>query len=894
VAPSSNYWSTKTRVSPEFPDRLATLLADRYRIVREIGSGGMATVYLAHDVRHDRKVALKVLKPELAAVIGGARFLAEIKTTANLQNPHILSLHDSGEIDGTVFYVMPFVDGESLRDRLTREKQLPIPDAIRISLAVADALQYAHSHGVIHRDIKPENILLHDGHAVVADFGIALAASSAGSRMTETGMSLGTPHYMSPEQAMGERDLDARTDIYALGCVLYEMLTGQPPFTGPTAQSIVAKVITEKPVLPSKLRSTVNEQLDDAVLTALEKLPADRFGTAADFANAISASASSQSIARTRQTTSIKPGPWRRVSAALALSVVALLALSVWAFARDRRTSVGPAVYDAALADSAFMSFSGAIAQSGYGTGTTNISISPNAEFAVYLGLQRDSTILWYRSLRDSHSNPIEGTRGGTTAQISPDGSRIAFFASNRVMVVPTAGGTPRQLMVAGTPATLQWLSPRSLVVLHSDGNRLTWLDAETGPTKELNINRCTFGKFMPETRKLMCSLNGNTWVLDPANEKLQAIRVRNDDGSEGGTAQGSDFRLVDGRYVTFMSAAGGLSAAPFDSKRLLLGRSVSLVADVRREGSGPAQYDISANGTLVYAPGDNAQIVRMVAMRPGGTPEPVAIEQSTFQRFDMSRDRHWLAAVVQGSPNQELRIYNLKDGQSFTWLRAPIIRHALWNNDATRLLVWVRDSVKSAIVYGSPASAGLPDTLFSATLPEIAPEPIDFHDEHTVVVQDPSKTYNLLFDPSIRPARFTKLGVESRFSIVSPNGKRICYQTVDGRIMVTSFPTPGQRVQVAAQGVEPLWLTDTELLFRSGVSWYASHLDALTGEPTGSPALWAKDARFSDTPGWSNRVSQDGGIIYAQGPEQSTARFLRVIPNWVSRMKAAVDSANK
>ena len=203
-------------------DHLTAQLASRYRIERELGSGGMATVYLAFDVRHGRKVALKVLKPELAVVIGAARFLAEIKTTANLQHPHILSLHDSGEIDGTVYYVMPFVDGESLRDRLAREKQLPLTDAIRIASQVADALQYAHTHGVIHRDIKPENILLHEGHAVVADFGIALATRSADSRMTETGMSLGTPHYMSPEQAMGERNLDTRTDIYALGCVLYE------------------------------------------------------------------------------------------------------------------------------------------------------------------------------------------------------------------------------------------------------------------------------------------------------------------------------------------------------------------------------------------------------------------------------------------------------------------------------------------------------------------------------------------------------------------------------------------------------------------------------------------------------------------------------------------------
>src|SRR5574341_1051805 len=243
-------------------ERLSNALADRYRIERELGAGGMATVYLAHDVRHDRRVALKALRPELAAVIGAERFLKEIKVTANLQHPHILGLIDSGEADGLLYYVMPFVEGESLRWRLTREKQLPIEDAVRITGEVASALDYAHRHGIIHRDIKPENILLHDGQALVADFGIALAVSAAGgTRMTETGMSLGTPHYMSPEQAMGEREISARSDVYALGAVLYEMLVGEPPFTGPTAQAIVAKVVTEtpRPLVPQ--RHTIPPQI---------------------------------------------------------------------------------------------------------------------------------------------------------------------------------------------------------------------------------------------------------------------------------------------------------------------------------------------------------------------------------------------------------------------------------------------------------------------------------------------------------------------------------------------------------------------------------------------------------------------------------------------------------
>jgi serine/threonine-protein kinase len=213
----------------EAPDRLTAALADRYRLERELGEGGMATVYLAHDLRHDRRVALKVLRPELAAVVGGERFLAEIRTTANLQHPHILPLFDSGSADGFLFYVMPFVEGESLGSRLERERQLPVDQAVRIAVAVAGAIGYAHRHGVIHRDIKPANILLHDGEPVVADFGIALALAHAGTgRLTETGLSLGTPHYMSPEQAAGDRSVDSRSDLYALGSVLYEMLLGEP------------------------------------------------------------------------------------------------------------------------------------------------------------------------------------------------------------------------------------------------------------------------------------------------------------------------------------------------------------------------------------------------------------------------------------------------------------------------------------------------------------------------------------------------------------------------------------------------------------------------------------------------------------------------------------------
>ncbi len=270
--------------------RLTTALADRYRIERELGKGGMATVYLAHDVRHDRKVALKVLRPELAAVIGAVRFLEEVRVTAHVQHPHILPLFDSGQIADLVFYVMPYIEGDSLRVRLSRETQLPVDQAVRITAQVADALDYAHRHGVVHRDIKPENILLHDGGAMVADFGIALAVNRAGhERLTEPGLSLGTPEYMSPEQAAGDQELDGRSDIYSLGCVLYEMLAGEPPHTGGTVQSIIAKTLTDQPRRLRALRPSIPQAVDAAVDKALQKRPADRFVRAADFGDALNA-----------------------------------------------------------------------------------------------------------------------------------------------------------------------------------------------------------------------------------------------------------------------------------------------------------------------------------------------------------------------------------------------------------------------------------------------------------------------------------------------------------------------------------------------------------------------------------------------------------------------------
>ncbi len=429
------------------PSHLAAALADRYRVDRELGAGGMATVYLAQDLKHDRKVAIKVLRPELAAVIGAERFLREIKTIATLQHPHILGLIDSGEVSGTAYYVMPFVEGESLRDRLNREKQLAINDAVRLATEVAAALDYAHRHGVIHRDIKPENILLHDGSALVADFGIALAVSSAGGgkRMTETGMSLGTPHYMSPEQAMGDREITARVDIYALGCVTYEMLIGDPPFTGSTAQAIVAKVMTAEPVGLIEQRRSVPPPVEDAVLTALQKLPADRFASAAEFAAALVTPGTA-----TRRITTVggrRPAP-RRL-AWLPLALVGAVAFGLGLFGgrlvgRQAAPKSPPVLrYAITLPDSAAQ-----MDRNG-----TSLAYSPDGSAIAYGS--RVGLMLRFADRLDVV--PVPEGRRGIGPFFSPDGQWLGFLDDAKVVKVPLAGGTAVTICDSCTGYSYSW-----------------------------------------------------------------------------------------------------------------------------------------------------------------------------------------------------------------------------------------------------------------------------------------------------------------------------------------------------------------------------------------------------------------------------------------------------
>jgi hypothetical protein len=374
------------------------------------------------------------------------------------------------------------------------------------------------------------------------------------------------------------------------------------------------------------------------------------------------------------------------------------------------------------------------------------------------------------------------------------------------------------------------------------------------------------------------------------------AIRAKNADGSPGSAVvTGQEFQIVDDRYVVYLGVDGDVRAAPYDRKTDLIGRSVSLLSGIKADAAGAGQMELTQRGMLVFAPGSATSDVRMVMLRPGQEPKPLPIEPAHFLRFDLTRDGHRLAAVVITPEGHELRIYDLRTGQRQTWLRAEYIGAPLWDRAGDKILVRTWTGTKAAILRGSPGAATPPDTVFSAASLALVPEPTDYFDDANVLARGANAPYAAIrLNLTHRPLRFDSLMVGAIFMTISPDGKHLVWQQNSGELNLTSYP-PGPRQQlVASGGVEPLWLSATELLYRSGVTWNLVHVNAATGDITGSPSRWGSDPRFLDTPGWSNRVSWDGGIIYVQSAEVSDTRFLRIIPDFVTRTKAAVDKANR
>ena len=650
-------------------ERLRASLADRYRLERELGQGGMATVYLAHDLKHDRKVAIKVLRPELAAVIGAERFLREIRTVANLQHPHILGLIYSGEVNGTAYYVMPFVEGESLRDRLTREKQLPIGDAVRIATEVAAALDYAHRHGVIHRDIKPENVLLHDGSALVADFGIALAVSSAGgTRMTETGMSLGTPHYMSPEQAMGEREITARSDVYALGVMTYEMLLGEPPFTGPTAQAIVAKVMTEKPASLIARRERIPAAVEEAVLTALEKLPADRFGGAAEFATAL---AVEQPRVRDRGRPGTAPArPLSRIVHLLPTALALAVVLIGVAFVVGQRLAVRPSP----------------IGELGKSTKVTwdrgleiEPSLSPDGKYVAYAAGNTTSMRIFVRQVSGGRAVRLtdDSLEVQTNPSWSPDGSRILFLSSGGVYSAPSSGGPARPEMrpaAAGPIISAVW-APDGKRIGFAIGDSL-YIRDDRGARPLARVAEASLCQWSPNGALIACA-SGNSYYsrvgsffgnLSPS--RIVVTRVQ-----DGATVTITDSTSInqspawspDGKWLYYLSSRLGprdLFATSITADGHARGDPTRLTA-----GLGAQTISVSADGSrLAYAAYVGTSNVWSLPFPPNGATQvsarPVTSGSQTVEGGWVSPDGKWFWYPSDLSGNSELYRIRLPDGE--------------------------------------------------------------------------------------------------------------------------------------------------------------------------------------------------------------------------------------
>jgi len=834
--------------------RLAAALAGRYGIERELGAGGMATVYLAHDLKHDRDVAIKVLHPDLGAALGSDRFLSEIRTTARLQHPHILPLLDSGEADGLLYYVMPLVTGETLRARLERERQLPVDAAVGIAREVADALGYAHGLGVVHRDIKPENILLQGGHALVADFGIALAVQQAGGqRMTQTGLSLGTPQYMSPEQAMGERSVDARSDVYALAAVTYEMLIGEPPFTGPTVQAIVARVMAEEPRRLVTQRRAIPEHVEYAVLRGLEKLPADRWPGAAGFAEALQATsrASGGGTVATWSGGARPRGGWRarlRDPVVLALGLVALACalLAGWMWRR------GAPVAGAGAGE--VVRFSIPVPPSGQtnSLGFSNLSISLDGRTLVYIGQAAGRRQqLMVRRLDEVDPRPLPGTEEASNPFFSPDGKWVGFVRGNQLFKVQVDGGSPQSLGTApGTFNGASWSSTAGMVV---SGNTALYLIPETsGAPRELG--RKPEGEIYRDgplvVDHLGIVLYASWSASSTASASMAIVSLATGEATVLDVRGIQPLGILDGALV-YVTSTGVLMAVPVDvAKRRVTGTPVQLQSDVSFNNStGLASAALSRDGTLFFQSG--TQMSRVVLAGTDGSRRPLLEEPAEYAFPRLSPDATQLAITAGSADRRDIWLHELGAGtRARLTSEGTTNERPEWSPDGTRVLYRTDRAARTSIWWrAADGSAGAEPLLTGERLDvfEAVLSPDARHIVYQLDTLGADLFYRALSGDSVPRAVATNPIAVETMPRLSPDGRWVAFTTNEsGRdeVVVQPFPGPGGRVQVSADGgSEAVWSRDgTRLFYRSDGQVMAARI-----RPGPGFAIAARDTLFAD-----------------------------------------------
>jgi serine/threonine-protein kinase len=886
-----------------------------YTIERELGSGGMATVYLAHDKKHDRKVAIKILHAELAAVLGAERFLQEIRVTANLQHPHILGLIDSGligedvgELRGRPYYVMPYVEGESLRQRLDKEQQLPVSDSVRIATEVASALDYAHRHNVIHRDIKPENILLHDGSAIVADFGIALAVTEAGgARITQTGLSLGTPGYMSPEQAMGERAITARSDIYSLGAVTYEMLAGEPPFTGPTVQAVVARVMTEEPRPLTTQRRNVPANVAAAVSHALEKIPADRFASAHEFAEALNNPLFTP-FSRSAATVDGDNNRFKRMFYGAATVAALFLAIAIWGWMRPAPSK--PVVRSSLLLDS-----SEALAQVARWSG--RLALSSDGSHLAYVGGPRAQLLI--RSRNQLHATAFPGTEGAATPFFSPDGQHVGFFVRRTTLQVASLNGGPP---ITVTDSLVGWAGASwgrdgfiyadgfgsvSLVRVEAKPGGVpkwfTTLDKANGETDHV------FPDVLPNGKGVLFTVwfggknaakGGTTSAIAVADIPSGKHRVLVKDAQYG--------RYAASGHLLYVTTNRTLMVVPFDQNSMTItGEPTALVEGMRLGGGGVGSADLAVSeaGTLVYVTGAGESKQELVWVTRDGKAQSVDPDWPGNFRFPViSPDGKRLAVtVMSNNQTSDIWIKQLDRGPTIKLtLEGRVNFFPCWTPDGRS--VTFSSNVRGAFDLWTKRADGSGQAMLQLHEQRNIGGPRWSPDGKWLVFQtDPAQpgAGDILgirpgLDTVAVPLVATKSAELS--PAVSPDGRWLAYASDESgqyEIYVVPFPnTAAAKWAVSTRGgTEPLWShSGKELFYRDG----AGSLVAVEVQSTPF-SLGRSTALFPPGTYYSSYYSSERGAQYVVAPDDRRFLMIRqaassapdeliVIDNWFEELR--------